>query len=66
MAGPMHSILYIHNAILSEFKSLEETTKALNYDSKGDAGALLDRFLVVPECPGGPRGERRGFDVPSS
>ena len=44
MAGPMHSILYIHNAILHEFKSLEETAKALNYDSKGDAGALLDRF----------------------
>ena len=44
MAGPMHSILYIHNAILKEFRDLEETTKALNYDSKGDAGALLDRF----------------------
>ena len=44
MAGPMHTILYIHNAILSEFRSLEETTKALNYDSSGDAGALLDRF----------------------
>ena len=44
MAGPMHSILYIHNAILKEFTDLEETTKALNYDSKGDAGALLDRF----------------------
>ena len=27
MAGPMHTILYIHNAILSEFRSLEETTK---------------------------------------
>ena len=44
MAGPMHSILYIHNAILKEFRDLEETTKALNYDRQGDAGALLDRF----------------------
>ena len=44
MASPMQSILYIHNAILKEFRDLEETSKALNYDSKGDAGALLDRF----------------------
>ena len=41
MAGPMHSILYIHNAILSGFRSREETAKVLNYDSKDDVNALL-------------------------
>ncbi len=44
MPGPMHGIIYIHNAIHKEVNEFEESVRELNREDISQVTALLDRF----------------------
>ena len=49
MAGPLHSIIYIHNAIHKEVNEFEEAARELNREDGTQVAALLDRFKFFRE-----------------
>lgn len=44
LKGPVHSILWIHNAILKESQEFEEAARGLDREDKTQITSLLDRF----------------------
>lgn len=44
MAGALHAVLYIHNAINKESYDFEAYARELNRDDPAEVGALLERF----------------------
>ena len=52
MAGPLQSILYIHNAIHKEAYEFEDGARELNRDDRGEVGKLLEKFKFFREVLG--------------